>query len=256
MSHWIHNLDPIAFHLGASAISWYWLFYPVNFALSLLLLRLWQSKSPYPWNDWLDYLVGTWFFGLLGARIFYIVFYNFEFFKENPRMVLQLWHGGMSIHGAFLGAILGVFILARKKTQNAWVVLDILAQILPLPLALGRLGNFINGELPGRVSQVAWAVIFPRIDENPRHPSQLYQALLEGIALFVILQFYKKRQEPKIGEMSAVFLIGYGTLRFIAEFFREPDLQLGYFFSLTLGQILCFIMIILGLLLYRQRRKI
>lgn len=200
-------------------------------------------------NDILDYLLWGWFGLIVGARLGYAVFYNWDLFMQHPDYFYKIWMGGMSFHGAMLGITLATYICAVYKKQNLLDFTDILMIPVPLALALGRVGNFINGELWGRPGDVPWAVIFPYKDNLPRHPSQLYQALSEGLLLFVILWALRKyRHTP--GILSAGFLVFYGISRFIVEFFREPDQQVGFVFGmLSMGQVLCLAMIAAGIVL-------
>ena len=208
-------------------------------------------------KDIADYFQWAWLALFLGARLFYIVVYNFTFFLEHPHMIMKIWLGGMSFHGALLGITLSLFLTAKWKKQNFLLIGDCIATVAPLVLAFGRIGNFINGELAGRAATIPWAVIFPRYKDGiARHPSQLYQALLEGFILFLILWINKKNIKNKRGLQSSLFLIGYGFARFIVEFFREADAQMGYFlFGMTMGQLLCFAMVLAGFMLFYFSRK-
>ena len=252
--YYIHNINPLAIELGSFTLPWYWLVYFVGFIWTLYMvhklnkdLQLGMSK-----NDIADYFQWAWPALFLGARLFYILVYNFNFFLEHPHMIVKIWLGGMSFHGALLGITLSLFLTAKWKKQNFLSIADSIATVAPLVLAFGRIGNFINGELAGRAATIPWAIIFPRYqDRIPRHPSQLYQSLLEGFLLFLILWINKKNIKNKRGLQSSLFLMGYGIARFIVEFFREADAQIGYYaFGITIGQILCFAMFVAGSILF------
>jgi phosphatidylglycerol---prolipoprotein diacylglyceryl transferase len=254
------NFDPIAFHLGPLPVRWYGIMYLVGFALAFWLgrLRIKRAQSGAVTLALLDDLL---FFGVLGVvlggRLGYVLFYKPGYYLlQNPLEIPAVWHGGMSFHGGFLGVLLAVWWVARKHRLRWLEVTDFLAPLAPLAFAAGRLGNFINGELPGRVTTVPWGMVFPGAGPLPRHPSQLYQFALEGVLLFVILWIYSAKPRP-VGAVSAVFLIGYGSLRFAVEFFREPDDFLGLLaLNLSMGQWLSAPMIVAGiaLLVWAWRR--
>jgi phosphatidylglycerol:prolipoprotein diacylglycerol transferase len=193
------------------------------------------------------------FFGvmgvILGGRLGYVLFYKPGYYLAHPEEILAVWQGGMAFHGGFLGVLVAVWWVARKHRLRWLEVTDFLAPLVPLGLAAGRLGNFINGELWGRVSDVPWAMVFPHAGAAPRHPSQLYQFALEGLLLFALLWWYSARPRP-VGAISALFLIGYGVLRALAEFFREPDDFLGLLaLGLSMGQWLSLPMIVVGVVM-------
>jgi phosphatidylglycerol---prolipoprotein diacylglyceryl transferase len=244
------NIDPVAIQLGPLAVRWYGLMYLVGFGVSFWLgrRRIKRAKAGRVTYALLDDLL---FFGVLGVvlggRLGYVLFYKPGYYSLHPLEILAVWHGGMSFHGGFLGVLLAVWWVAWKHALRWLEVTDFLAPLCPLALAAGRLGNFINGELPGRVTDVAWGMVFPGAGALPRHPSQLYQFALEGVLLFAILWIYSAKPRP-LGAVSAMFLIGYGGLRFAAEFFREPDDFLGLLaLNLSMGQWLCVPMIAAGL---------
>jgi phosphatidylglycerol:prolipoprotein diacylglycerol transferase len=196
---------------------------------------------------------------ILGGRLGYVLFYKPLYYLVHPLEIFQVWQGGMSFHGGFLGVLIGLAFYARKRGRRWLDVTDFVAPLCPLGLAAGRLGNFINGELVGRVTSGPWAMVFPQVDNLPRHPSQLYELALEGVLLFVILWWYASRHRP-MGAVSGLFLLGYGTMRFIAEFAREPDNFLGYLAGgFTMGQWLSLPMIVAGFLMmiwaYRRAGK-
>jgi phosphatidylglycerol:prolipoprotein diacylglycerol transferase len=196
---------------------------------------------------------------IIGGRLGYVLFYKPMYYLAHPLEILQVWTGGMSFHGGFLGVLIALWFFARSRNKRWLDVTDFVAPLVPLGLAAGRLGNFINGELVGRATDVPWAMVFPQVDMVPRHPSQLYQFGLEGLLLFVVLWWYAGRQRP-MGAVSGLFLVGYGAFRFIAEYAREPDNFLGFLAGgLTMGQWLSLPMFLGGLLLmlmaYRRAGK-
>lgn len=254
MTYYTHDIDPVAFYIGSSPVAWYWLAYLFGFSLVYISgLRFIKSQalniSP---KDFSDYMSYGWISLILGARAGYILFYNLDYYLENPEQVYQIWNGGMSFHGGLIATAVSFWFIAKRKNQSLSLVADIVCLFVPITLAVGRLANFINGELAGRVSYVSWAVIFPRYGDGlPRHPSQLYEAFLEGLLLFAIL-FYFRSRITKPYFLSSLFLVGYGFFRLVAEFFRSPDPQIGYLaFGLTLGQYFCLLMIVCGLTLLK-----
>ena len=247
------KFDPVAIHIGPFGIHWYGLMYLTGF-LAFLWLGRWQIKHR-PWLGWnLQMLDDVLFYGalgvILGGRLGYVLFYQLHYFLQHPLEIFALWQGGMSFHGGFLGVLLAVALYA-KKYQLTWLsLMDFIAPIVPIGLGAGRLGNFINGELWGRASHMSVGMIFPRVDMTPRHPSQLYEFALEGVALFFILWAYSSKPRP-VGAISALFLIGYGGFRFLAEFTREPDDYLGLLsLGLSMGQWLSLPMIVIGVLMF------
>jgi phosphatidylglycerol:prolipoprotein diacylglycerol transferase len=192
---------------------------------------------------------------LIGARLGYVLFYDLKTYLDKPLEIVAFWHGGMSFHGGLIGLLLVAFLFCRKKKKSFWKIADLFIVTAPIGLGLGRIGNFINGELYGRASQVPWAMIFPRGGPIPRHPSQLYESALEGGVLFIILWFMKDKNLPR-GGLFSLFLILYGGFRFFVEFFREPDVQLGFILGpFTMGQILSSFMIVGGIFLFVYLKK-
>ena len=253
------NINPILIDLGPIRVSWYGLMYVLGFLASYLLVRHQMKKKDFGVSR-LD--VENLFFYLIlgliiGARLGYVLFYDLKMYLADPLEIFAVWHGGMSFHGGLIGVlIVGIFFCWKNK-KSFWTVADLFIVTAPIGLGLGRIGNFINGELYGRVTQVPWGMIFPKGGPLPRHPSQLYESGLEGGVLFLILWFLKDKKLPEGGPL-AVFLSFYGLFRFIVEFFREPDPQLGFVLgSFTMGQILCSFMIVggIGLLLYLKGRE-
>jgi phosphatidylglycerol:prolipoprotein diacylglycerol transferase len=259
------NFDPIAMQLGPLAVRWYGLMYLIAFALVLILGRMRIRNQPWlaiTARDLDDML----FFGVLGVvlggRLGYIFFYKPLEYLHDPIRMFFVWEGGMSFHGGFLGVVLAMMLFARSRGKQWLTVTDFIAPLCPLGLGAGRVGNFINGELWGRPSELPWAMVFPQAaDGISRHPSQLYEFALEGLVLFALVWLYSRRWRP-LGAVSGLFLIGYGVLRFLVEFTREPDEFLGLLgFGLSMGQWLSVPMIIAGVALmwwankHGQRRQ-
>ncbi|MHB1083904.1 MAG: prolipoprotein diacylglyceryl transferase [Thiobacillus sp.] len=249
------QFDPVALQLGPIAIHWYGLMYLAAFAQVILLGRWCIAHRP--WSGWkLNMLDDVLFYGvlgvILGGRLGYVLFYKPAEYLAHPFDILKLWEGGMSFHGGFLGVIIAMALFAHRHKLRWLSVTDFIAPLVPLGLAAGRLGNFINGELWGRATDLPWGMIFPQAGDGiARHPSQLYQFAGEGLLLFVILWLYASKPRP-VGAVSGVFLIGYGSLRFIAEFAREPDSFLGLLdLGLSMGQWLSLPMIVAGVIMLR-----
>lgn len=222
--------------------------YVIAFAIGYVVLvktsrRKGHDLTSQDIGDFLTYaVVGV----IVGARLGYCVFYNTAYYWHNPWKVFAVWEGGMSFHGGLLGVAFGALIYARKSGKPFLGLGDLAAIAAPMGLFFGRIGNFINGELYGRATDVSWAMVFPGAGEYPRHPSQLYEAFFEGLLLFMVLFMLSKKKLPK-GFLLAIFLIGYGFFRFFLEFFREPDPQIGFLFGpFTMGQLLCTIMVVVG----------
>lgn len=269
------QFDPILVSLGPLPIRWYALSYILGFVLFILLGRLRIKKGgSFFTNELLDDFLTWGVIGvILGGRLGYVLFYKPEYYFNTPSEIFKIWDGGMSFHGGFIGVLLAIALFAYKHKQSFWSVSDFIAPLIPLGLASGRLGNFINGELWGRVTnpEAWWAMGFPQanipdqifVSEHiqwlpfftqynmlPRHPSQIYQFLLEGICLFILLWWFSSKKRP-LGQVSAFFLAGYGIFRFIAEFAREPDDYLGLLdFGLSMGQWLSVPMILMGVCLF------
>lgn len=254
------QFDPVAIHLGPLAVRWYGLMYLIAFGFVWWLGRLriaarpdsvWTKKDL---DDALFYgVLGT----ILGGRLGYVLFYKASDYFAEPWRIFYVWEGGMSFHGGMLGVIFAMWLFAHKRRQHWLAVTDFIAPLVPLGLASGRLGNFLNAELWGRPTDVPWAVVFPNVDALPRHPSQLYELGLEGIALFAIVWWFSSKPRPR-GAVSGMFLIGYGLFRFLVEFTREPDSYLGFLaLGLTMGQWLSLPMIAIGvsLLVWSYRAK-
>ncbi|HEV3018717.1 MAG TPA: prolipoprotein diacylglyceryl transferase [Burkholderiaceae bacterium] len=249
------NFNPVAFKIGPLAVRWYGLMYLVGFMLFAWLgrIRARQSWRGITVQDVDDLLFWGVFGVILGGRLGYVLLYKPSDYLQHPLEILMLWHGGMASHGGIIGVILVMWLFARARGKSFLTVADFVVPLIPLALAAGRLGNFINGELWGRAADPSvwpWAMVFPQAHDGiARHPSQLYQLALEGLLLFVILWSYTRR--PRVaGTPAALFLIGYGTLRFIAEFAREPDEFMGLpALGLSMGQWLSLPMIVIGLVM-------
>jgi len=246
------RIDPEIVRIGPFAVRWYGMMYVLGFASSygLVLYQL-KKKATGITKAQIDDIYFYLVLGLLvGARLGYVLFYNLHYYVDHPLEIFVLWHGGMSFHGGAAGTfILGYWAMRRRKVSFLSAA-DLIAPTIPLGLFFGRIGNFINGELYGRPATVPWAMIFPNGGNIPRHPSQLYEAFLEGLVLFTILWFYKDRRRKVQGDVFAVFLMLYAVFRIFCELFREPDVQVGYLLGfVTMGQILSLAMLALGAVL-------
>lgn len=246
------QIDPVAIHLGPIKIYWYGITYIGGFALAWILAKL-RAKKLYPsWNSEVisDLIFYCALGGILGGRLGYVFFYNLDLFFHDPLFIFKIWLGGMSFHGGICGVIISLLLFARKMKLPFLAMLDFVSPLVPLGIALGRIGNFINSELWGRVTTLPWGMIFPNGGPFPRHPSQLYEALAEGMVLFIIIWFYTAKPRP-LGTASGLFLFCYGIMRFTCEFFREPDPQIGFvaFNWLTMGQLLSLPVIATGIVL-------
>ena len=251
------DIDPIAFAIGPLAVRWYGLMYLAGFAAGwwLGLSRIKRGVAPVSSIQLDDLLFHAVLGVILGGRLGYVLFYKPGYYAAHPLEIFALWQGGMSFHGGLLGVMAAMLFAARRHGIDYLRLMDFVAPLCPLGLAAGRMGNFINGELWGRVTDLPWGMVFRGAGDAPRHPSQLYQFALEGIALFALLWWFSSRPRP-LGQVSAVFLIGYGAFRFLAEFAREPDAFLGTLaFGMTMGQWLCVPMIAGGLWLLAWSRR-
>lgn len=277
------EIDPVMFSIGPVSLHWYGMMYLVGFVFALWLANRRAAKPNSGWNkNEVETLLYVGFVGVfIGGRLGYVLFYNLPVFLNDPLYLFKVWDGGMSFHGGLIGVICAMIWFAKRTKRKFFQVADFVAPLIPFGLGLGRIGNFINGELWGRVTlDTPWAFLFPTsrsadlqlvaqdpttllpiIQEYgvlPRHPSQLYEMLLEGVVLFIILNIFVHKSRP-VGSVSGLFLIGYGAFRIIVEFFRQPDAQLGLFGGVSMGQILSIPMILLGIIFmvwaYRQDKK-
>ena len=257
-----HNLDPILFDFGFMTIRWYSLAYIGGilagwwFGKKIINKRfqnIGQKFDLKEFDDLITYLIIS---IIVGGRIGYIIFYNPGYYASNPLDIIKIWEGGMSFHGALIGIISGTYLFSIKRKISSLFLLDIIACVSPIGIFFGRIANFINGELIGKTTNASWGVIFPNTDMFARHPSQIYEALLEGIVLFFILNIFICKKNYKTGSCSFLFLIFYGFFRIFSEMFREPDPQLGYLFNLfSMGTILSFLMILSGIIIFVLSRK-
>lgn len=242
-------INPVAFSLGPLAVHWYGIMYLIAFSLAWMIGQYRAKRSSGSWNkEQVNDLIFYCALGaVIGGRVGYMLFYQFAELLSSPLLLFKVWEGGMSFHGGLLGVLVAVLFFAYKFHKTFFEVTDFLAPLVPLGLFFGRIGNFINGELWGRVTTVPWGIVFPHAGSLPRHPTQLYEALGEGLLLFLIVWFFSAKPRPRMA-VSGVFLAGYGIIRFVIEFFREPDAHLGFiaFDWLTMGQLLSLPMILIG----------
>ena len=254
----INNFDPVAIQIFSIDIRWYSLSYIVGILVGWLLSKnifITENELKEKFDDYLTFLIlGI----IIGGRLGYILFYNFDYYSSNISDIFKIWQGGMSFHGGLIGVIIATIWFSKKNNQNAFDYLDIVSLVAPIGIFCGRLANFINSELYGIETNMPWAVKFVQVDNLFRHPSQLYEAIFEGIILFFILIYFRKKGFMKIpGFISGLFLIFYSIFRFFIEFYRAPDEQLGYlFFSLTMGQIISFIFLMIGIYLIINKYEI
>jgi phosphatidylglycerol:prolipoprotein diacylglycerol transferase len=246
----INNFDPVALEIFSFEIRWYSLAYIFGILLGWIVAKklfIQNIEVKNKFDDYLTYLIlGV----ILGGRLGYIFIYNLSFYINNPLDIFKIWQGGMSFHGGLIGVIFASIIFAKKNNQNSFLYMDIIALVAPIGIFFGRIANFINSELYGTTTNVPWAVTFIQVDNLSRHPSQLYEALLEGLFLFVLLIYFRNKFLNKPGVISGLFLILYSIFRFIVEFYRAPDEQLGYIFlNFTMGQVVSLIFILSGVIL-------
>ena len=254
-----HNIHPILLTIGPIDLYWYGVMYAASFLLiDHLMKKEALNNSQYDFSiKFIDHLVLVLILAvIIGGRLGYALFYNFDYYSANPIKVLFIWEGGMSFHGALIGICIGLFTVSNGNNIKFFKLSDFLVIFIPIGLFLGRIGNFINSELYGDPTNSDWGVIFPTVDMLPRHPSMLYEAALEGIILLIILYVIKKNK-PNTGVLTAVFLIMYAFFRFCVEFVRVPDAHIGYLYSswLTMGMILCMPMFFAGILIYYYSKK-
>ena len=251
-----NNFDPVAFELFSLSIRWYSLSYIFGIIFGWIyckkiLIRNEIIKKLF--DDYISYLIiGI----IIGGRLGYVVFYNFFCFVNNPIEIVMIWNGGMSFHGGLIGIIICTYLFSKKNNQDVYIFLDLVSTVAPIGIFLGRISNFINGELVGKVTNSNWGVLFPSYDDKLRHPSQLYEAILEGIILFILINLIYFNKNKKVGTCSFMFLVLYGCFRIISEFFREPDLQIGYLFGyISMGTLLSVFMILSGVIIYFKKKN-
>jgi phosphatidylglycerol:prolipoprotein diacylglycerol transferase len=255
------NIDPVFLRLGPIQLRWYGLMYMLSFIIGFFVLRRFAKyrKLNMSTDDLYDLLFYLILGVMIGGRLGYVLFYDLPSYVRAPLSIFAIWQGGMSFHGGFIGMILAAIWITRKKGWNFWEIADLVCAAVPIGLGLGRLGNFINGELYGRVTTVPWAMVFPEGGPMPRHPSQLYEALLEGLLLFFILRWFYRKNFHR-GTVFWALLAFYGLFRFLVEFFREPDAQIGFDLGpFTRGQELTFPMLVIGMammIIYTRRPRL
>lgn len=254
------NLNPVAFHLGPLPVHWYGLMYLIGFVggWSLLAWRMRTSPRGFTMEQLSDVIFYAALGIVIGGRMGYMLFYDFSTALHDPLTIFAIWKGGMSFHGGLLGVLIAMWLYGRKLGKSLLEMTDFVAPVVPIGLGAGRIGNFINGELWGRVTTAPWSMVFPSGGDLPRHPSQLYEFFLEGIVMFIILWIFSRRERP-VGAVSGLFALLYGVFRFSIEFFREPDAQIGFvaFGWMTQGQLLSLPLILfgMGMLLFVYGRR-
>jgi phosphatidylglycerol:prolipoprotein diacylglycerol transferase len=259
---YIHDLNPVLISFGFFEVRWYSLAYILG-----ILIGWWIAKKIINFkiqnqtvtfdnkifDDLVSYIIISM---IIGGRLGYVVFYNFSYYSSNLIDIFKVWQGGMSFHGALIGIILGTYLFSRKVKVNSFFFLDIIASVAPIGIFFGRIANFVNGELYGKPTNLFWSVIFPEIDKIPRHPSQLYEAALEGVVLFIVLINLIYKKSINTGVVAGLFMFLYGIFRVISEQFREPDKQIGYLFDLfSMGSALSFFMILIGLFILMKTKN-
>ena len=253
-----NNFDPVAFQIFSLEIRWYSLAYIAGILIGWFYCKkrlITNSDILKQFDDFINYIIiGI----ILGGRLGYVIFYNLDFYINNPIEILIIWNGGMSFHGGLIGTIFACVLFAKKHNHNFFIFSDLVAATAPIGIFFGRIANFINSELYGTETNVPWSVKFILVDNINRHPSQLYEAILEGIILFLILNYFvKKNYLEKPGKISSLFLIFYSIFRSFAEIFRTPDSQIGYlFFNITIGQMISVVFLIVGIILFYKKNDI
>ncbi len=253
----INNFDPVAFQIISFEIRWYSLAYILGIIIGWILCKKIFIKNldiNQKFDDYITYLIiGI----IIGGRLGYVLFYNFSYYINNFLDIFKIWQGGMSFHGGLLGIIVASILFAKKNNQDLFLYTDLVSLVAPIGIFFGRLANFINSELYGKVTEVPWAVTFIQVDNSTRHPSQLYEAFFEGIILFILLLYFRNKNFlAKPGLISGLFLIFYSIFRFCVEFFRVPDEQIGYLiFNLSMGQIISLVFIMIGTIVFYLKNE-
>ena len=253
----INNFDPVAFQILSFEIRWYSLAYILGIIIGWILCKkifIENLDINQKFDDYITYLIiGI----IIGGRLGYVLFYNFNYYINNILDIFKIWQGGMSFHGGLLGIIIASILFAKKNNQDLFVYTDLVSLVAPIGIFFGRLANFINSELYGKVTEVPWAVTFVQVDNLSRHPSQLYEAIFEGIILFILLLYFRSKNFlAKPGLISGLFLIFYSVFRFCIEFFRVPDEQIGYLiFNLSMGQIISLVFIMIGTIVFYLKNE-
>ncbi|MFL2853935.1 MAG: prolipoprotein diacylglyceryl transferase [Candidatus Pelagibacter sp.] len=253
----INNFDPVAFQILSFEIRWYSLAYILGIIIGWILCKkifIENLDINQKFDDYITYLI----IGIvIGGRLGYVLFYNFNYYINNILDIFKIWQGGMSFHGGLLGIIIASILFAKKNNQDLFVYTDLVSLVAPIGIFFGRLANFINSELYGKVTEVPWAVTFVQVDNLSRHPSQLYEAIFEGIILFILLLYFRSKNFlAKPGLISGLFLIFYSVFRFCIEFFRVPDEQIGYLiFNLSMGQIISLVFIMIGTIVFYLKNE-
>ena len=253
----INDFDPVAFNILSLEIRWYSLSYIFGIIFGWLYCKkklITSTSFQKIFDDYIFYVI----LGIIvGGRLGYVLIYNIKYYINNPLEILMIWNGGMSFHGALIGIIIVTYLFSKKNEINTFYLLDLVALSSPIGIFFGRISNFINSELYGRETEVFWSVKFISIDNINRHPSQLYEAILEGLILFIILNYLISKVNKKDGYISSLFLIFYSIFRFLTEFFREPDLHIGLLiFNLSMGQLISIIFLISGIILWRSKKNV
>jgi phosphatidylglycerol:prolipoprotein diacylglycerol transferase len=253
----INNFDPVAFQIMSFEIRWYSLAYILGIIIGWILCKKIFIKDldiNQRFDDFISYLIiGI----IIGGRLGYVLFYNFNYYINNIVDIFKIWQGGMSFHGGLLGIMVASILFAKKNNQDTFIYTDLVSLVAPVGIFFGRFANFINSELYGKVTEVPWAVTFVQVDNLSRHPSQLYEAIFEGIILFILLLYFRNKNFlEKPGLISGLFLIFYSVFRFCIEFFRVPDEQIGYLiFNLSMGQIISLVFIIIGTIVFYLKNE-
>ncbi len=248
-------IDPVILSLGFVDIRWYSLAYIIGFIAGSTLIKFINKKSINAiTNKQIDsFFIWSILGVILGGRIGYVIFYQFSKFISDPLYMIRIWEGGMSFHGGLIGIIIAIYIFCRKNNIEFYYLADLVSIVAPIGLFLGRIANFINNELYGKITSFKFAIIYPEVDLNPRHPSQIYEAFFEGMILFIILimYYFKNKSKKNVGQISGLFLFFYGLFRYLIEFLREPDYHIGLLFNfISLGQILSIPLIIIGIIIF------